>query len=152
MRERLNDGMKAALKAGEKRTLATLRLILAAIKDRDINARAAGKERVGDDEILQILAKMIKQREESARIFEEQNRLDLSEREREEMEIIRTYLPEPMAPEEMRKACESAIKELNATSLRDMGACMEILKTRHPGRIDMGAAGKIVKDLLAARE
>lgn len=148
MRTRLTDGMKAAMKSGEKRKLSTLRLILAAIKDRDIHARGAGNERVSDDDILQILAKMIKQREESARIYEEQSRLDLSEQEREEMEIIREYLPKQMDVDEVRTACAEAIAEVEGASLRDMGKCMNALKERYPGRIDFGKASGVVKELL----
>ena len=149
MRTRLTDGMKAAMKSGEKRKLSTLRLILAAIKDRDISARGAGNERVSDEEILQILAKMIKQREESARIYEEQSRLDLSEQEREEMEIIREYLPQQMDEDEVRSACSKVIEEVNGEGLRDMGKCMNALKEKYPGRIDFGKASGVVKDMLA---
>ena len=148
MRSRLTDGMKAAMKSGEKRKLSTLRLINAAIKDRDINARGSGQERVSDDEILQILAKMIKQREESARIYEEQSRLDLAEQEREEMEIIREYLPKQMDAEEVLAACKEVIAEVNGESLRDMGKCMNALKERYPGKIDFGKASGVVKELL----
>ena len=148
MRSRLTDGMKAAMKSGEKRKLSTLRLINAAIKDRDINARGSGQERVSDDEILQILSKMIKQREESARIYEEKSRLDLAEQEREEMEIIREYLPKQMDAEEVVAACKEVIAEVNGESLRDMGKCMNALKERYPGRIDFGKASGVVKELL----
>ena len=148
MRTRLTDGMKAAMKSGEKRKLSTLRLILAAIKDRDINARGAGKERVSDEDILGILAKMIKQREESARIYEESNRLELSAQEREEMEIIREYLPKQMDEGEMRDACAKVVSEVGGESLRDMGKCMNALKEQYPGKLDVGQASKVVKDLL----
>ena len=148
MRNRLNDAMKEAMKAGEKRKLATLRLINAAIKDRDIHARGAGQERVSDDEILQILAKMIKQREESARIYEEQSRLDLAEQEREEMEIIREFLPQQLSEEEVRAVCAEVIAEVKAESLRDMGKCMSALKERYPGRLDFGKASVVVKEML----
>lgn len=148
MRQRLTDGMKEAMKQGEKRKLATLRLINAAIKDRDIHARSSGKERVGDDDILAILAKMIKQREESARIYEEGNRLELATQEREEMEIIRAYLPKQMDAEEVRSACTKVVAEVNGESLRDMGKCMNALKERYPGKLDVGQASKVVKELL----
>ena len=148
MRTRLTDGMKEAMKSGEKRKLSTLRLINAAIKDRDINARGAGKERVSDAEILEILAKMIKQREESARIYEEQSRLDLAEQERDEIEIIRAYLPEQMDEDEVRDVCAKVIADVNGESLRDMGKCMNALKERYPGRLDFGKASGIVKDML----
>ncbi|WP_040304325.1 GatB/YqeY domain-containing protein [Ahrensia sp. R2A130] len=148
MRNELTDGMKAAMKAGEKRKLGTLRLINAAIKDRDISNRGCGKERVGDDEILQILGKMIKQREESARIYEESNRLELAAQEREEMEIIREYMPQQMCEEEVRAACKDVVGEVNGESLRDMGKCMNALKARYPGQLDVGQASKVVKELL----
>lgn len=148
MRTRLNDGMKEAMKSGEKRKLSTLRLINAAIKDRDINARGSGKERVSDDDILGILAKMIKQREESAKIYEESNRLELAAQEREEMEIIREYLPKQMDLEEVREACTQIVSEVGGESLRDMGKCMNALKDRYPGKLDVGQASKVVKELL----
>ena len=148
MRTILTDGMKNAMKSGEKRKLATLRLINAAIKDRDISARGAGKERVSDDDILAILAKMIKQREESARIYEEGNRLELAAQEREEMEIIRTYLPKQMDAEEVRSVCEKVVTEVGGEGLRDMGKCMNMLKQRYPGKLDVGQASKVVKELL----
>lgn len=148
MRTRLTDGMKAAMKSGEKRKLSTLRLINAAIKDRDINARGAGKERVSDEDILGILMKMIKQREESAKIYEESNRLELAAQEREEMEIIREYLPKQMDPEEVRSACEQVVSEVGGESLRDMGKCMNALKEQYPGKLDVGQASKVVKELL----
>ena len=148
MRERLTDGMKAAMKSGEKRKLSTLRLINAAIKDRDINARGAGKERVSDEDILSILMKMIKQREESARVYEEGNRLELAAQEREEMEIIREFLPKQMDADEVRKACSEVVSEVGGESLRDMGKCMNALKERYPGKLDVGQASKVVKELL----
>ncbi|MFD0916341.1 GatB/YqeY domain-containing protein [Pseudahrensia aquimaris] len=148
MRTLLNDGMKEAMKAGDKRRLGTLRLIIAAIKDRDINARGSGTERVSDDEILQILSKMIKQREESATIYEEQSRLDLAQQEREEIEIIRDYLPKQLDAEEVRAACAEVIKDVNGESLRDMGKCMNALKERYPGKIDFGKASGVVKEML----
>ncbi|MEM9734706.1 MAG: GatB/YqeY domain-containing protein [Pseudomonadota bacterium] len=148
MRSLLNDGMKDAMKSGDKRRLATLRLINAAIKDRDIAARGQGKERVSDDEILAILMKMIKQREESARVYEENSRLELAEQEREEMEVIRTYLPKQMNAEEVQNACREVVAAVNGESLRDMGKCMNALKARYPGQLDVGQASKVVKELL----
>ena len=148
MRTRLVDGMKEAMKSGDKRKLSTLRLINAAIKDRDINARGAGKERVSDEEILAILAKMIKQREESARIYEEGNRLELAAQEREEMEIIREFLPKQMNADEVRTACTQIVSEVGGSSLRDMGKCMNAIKERYPGKLDVGQASQVVKELL----
>lgn len=148
MRSRLAEGTKAAMKAGDKRKLSTLRLVNAAIKDRDIAARAAGKDRVSDEDILQILTKMIKQREESSRIYEEQSRLDLAQQERQEIEIIREYLPKQLDDDEVRSACEKIVAEVNGEGLRDMGKCMNALKERYPGKLDVGKASRVVKEML----
>lgn len=148
MRQRFSEGMKSAMKAGEKRRLCTLRLINAAVKDRDIQARAGGNERVSDDEILEILARMIKQREESARIYEEQSRLELAQQEREEIEIIRDFLPQQLDEAEVRQACAAVISDVQGESLRDMGKCMNALKARYPGQIDFGKASGVVRELL----
>ncbi len=149
MRSRLTEGMKEAMKSGDKRKLSTLRLIMAAIKDRDIAARGDDRERVSDVEILQILAKMIKQREESARIYDEQSRIDLAQQELREIEIIREYLPKQLDDEEVRNACQKVIADVNGASLRDMGKCMNALKERYPGKLDVSKASKVVKELLA---
>ena len=148
MRTRLSDAQKQAMKDGDKRRLATLRLINAAIKDRDIQARSNGKERVCDEDILAILAKMIKQREESARIYEEQSRLELAQQERAEIEIIRDFLPRQMDDSEVREACAEVVRAVNGESLRDMGKCMNALKTRYPGKLDVGRASQVVKEML----
>ena len=148
MRSRLSEGMKSAMKSGDKRTLSTLRLILAAIKDRDIAARGGDGDRVSDDDILQILAKMIKQREESARIYEEQSRIDLAQQETREIEIIREYLPKQLNDEEVLAACTKVVADVKGESLRDMGKCMNALKERYPGKLDVGKASKVVKGLL----
>ncbi|MDD9908092.1 MAG: GatB/YqeY domain-containing protein [Ahrensia sp.] len=148
MRSRLSEGMKLAMKSGDKRTLSTLRLIMAAIKDRDIAARGNDKDRVSDEEILQILTKMIKQREESARIYDEQSRIDLAQQERREIEIILDYLPKQLDDEEVRTACAKVVKDVNGESLRDMGKCMNALKERYPGKLDVGKASQVVKEML----
>jgi uncharacterized protein YqeY len=149
MRTILNDAMKTAMKSGEKRRLATLRLVNAAIKDRDIAARGAGEERVSDADILAILGKMIKQREESAKIYEDQSRLELAQQEREEIAVIRDYMPQQMDETEMRAACENVVADVNGEGLRDMGKCMNALKERYPGKLDVGQASRVVKELLA---
>ena len=148
MRAELMTAMKTAMKAGEKRRVGTLRLINAAIKDRDIAARGTGGDRVGDDDILAILVKMIKQREESATIYEEQSRLELAKQEREEIEIIRDFLPKQMDEAETRAACAEVVSDVNAEGLRDMGKCMNALKERYPGKLDAGKASKVVKEML----
>lgn len=148
MRTILNDAMKTAMKSGDKRRLATLRLVNAAIKDRDIAVRSAGEERVSEAEILAILTKMIKQREESAKIYEDQSRLELAQQERDEIAVIRDYMPQQMDESEVREACEGVVAEVNGEGLRDMGKCMNALKERYPGKLDVGQASRIVKELL----
>ena len=129
MRERFNAALKEAMLKQDKRRTATLRLVNAAIKDRDIAARTAGRDPVSDDEILEILGKMIKQRLESTRQYEEGNRLDLAE-------------------EELRSACAEAVKATGSQGLRDMGKCMAELKARYAGRLDFGKASQVVKEHL----
>ncbi|MFQ0813569.1 glutamyl-tRNA amidotransferase [Brucella anthropi] len=148
LRQEISQALTTALKAQDKRRMSTLRLILAAVKDRDIANRTAGKDPVGDEELLGILGKMVKQREESARIYEEGNRLELAEAEREEITIISEFLPQQMTEDEIRQACADAIAEIGAQGLRDMGKCMAVLKERYAGKMDFTKASAIVKSLL----
>ncbi len=148
MRDRISQSLKDAMKGGEKRRVSTFRLINAAIKDRDIAARGNGGERVSDEDILQILTKMIKQRAESAKMYEEGGRLELAEQEREETEIIREFMPKQLSDDEVKEICAKIVEEVGASSLRDMGKCMAALKERYPGQMDFGKAGGIVKSLL----
>lgn len=148
MREELAAQMKEAMKAQDKRRLSTIRLIQAAIKDRDIAARTAGKDAVSDEEIMQILAKMVKQREESAKIFEDGNRLELAQQEREETDVIRSFMPRQLGEEQMKQLCAKVVAEVGADGLRDMGKCMNELKQRYPGQMDFSKASGLVKTLL----
>jgi uncharacterized protein YqeY len=148
MRETLAEALKTALKAGDKRRTSTLRLIQAAIQDRDIAHRGTGKDPVSDEEILQILTKMVKQRQESAKAFEEGSRLELAAQERDEITIISDFLPRQMEDGAVRDAAQKVIAEVGADGLRDMGRCMNALKERYPGQMDFGKASGIVKDLL----
>lgn len=148
LRQEISQAIITAMKAQDKRRVSTLRLIMAALKDRDIANRTAGKDPVGNEELLTILAKMIKQREESARIYEEGNRLELAEGEREEIVIIRDYLPQQLDEAEVRAACAQVIAEIGAEGLRDMGKCMAVLKERYAGQMDFSMASAIVKELL----
>lgn len=148
MREMFATSLKEALKAKDTRRVSTVRLIQAAVKDRDIANRGAGKDPVSDDDIMLILAKMIKQREESARIYEEAARLQLAQQEREEIEIIRSFLPQQLSDDDVRKACKSVVEETGAQGLRDMGKCMNALKTKFAGQMDFSKASGVVKDLL----
>jgi len=148
MRERFTETLKDAIRAKDTRRMSTLRLIQAAIKDRDIANRGAGKDPVSDDDILQILTKMIKQREESATIYEENARLELAQQERDEIAIIRQFLPEQLPEEKVRELCASVISETGAQGLRDMGKCMNVLKERYPGQMNFSKACGMVKGLL----
>ncbi|MDP2619281.1 MAG: GatB/YqeY domain-containing protein [Hyphomicrobiales bacterium] len=150
MREKFNAALKEATLAQDKRRMGTLRLIIAAVKDRDIAARGAGQDAgVSDEEVLGILAKMIKQRVESAETYEQAGRLDLAQQEREEMEIIASFLPRQLDEKEMAAACREVVQEVGASSLKDMGKCMGALKQRYAGQIDFGKASKVVKEILA---
>lgn len=148
LRDEINEALKAAVKSQDKRSMATLRLVNAAIKDRDIAARTSGKDCVGDDDIRQILAKMIRQREESAATYMDAGRPELAAQEREEIEIIQRFLPRQLSEEEIRSACASVVKEIGAAGLRDMGRTMATLKERYPGQLDFGRASAVVKGLL----
>ena len=149
MREAIAQALRDAQKSQDRTRVATLRLVTAAIQDRDIANRGAGKERVSDDEILQILTKMVKQREESAKAFEDGGRPELAAAERAEIVIVKEFLPRQIGEEELRRICADVIAEIDATSLRDMGAVMAVLKERYPGRVDFSRASAIVKELLA---
>lgn len=149
LRERITNDLKVAMKAREAVKVSTLRLIQTAIKDRDIAARAEDRcQGCGEEEILIILAKMIRQREESSKAFEEAGRYELAERERDEMEIIRDYMPRQMSETEIHDAAGDVVEELDASGLKDMGRCMGALKDRYAGQMDFSKAGAAVKDML----
>ena len=149
LRTRVADALKEAMKAKDTTRLSTLRLINAAIKDRDIAVRGEGRdEGVGDPEVLQILGKMVKQRIESARAYEEGGRLELAEQERAEIGVIEEFLPRQLEPEEVEAAVGEAIAEVGAESIRDMGKVMGALKAKYTGRMDFGVVGPMVKDRL----
>ena len=151
LRSRVAGALKDAMKAKDAERLSTLRLINAAIKDRDIALR--GDERdagVSDDEVLQILGKMVKQRQESARAYEEGGRLELAEKERGEIVVIEEFLPRQLDDDEVASAVEKAIAETGAESIRDMGRVMGALKSKYTGQMDFGAVGPMVKDKLAS--
>jgi uncharacterized protein len=148
MRDRFTTEMKEALKAGNKRKLGTVRLIQAALKDKDIEARGAGREKATDYEILVLLQKMIKQRQESIAIYEQAGRQELAQQEREEAEVIASFLPQQMGEGETRTAIEAAIAETGASSIKDMGKVIGGLRARYAGRMDFAKASAVVKDLL----
>ena len=149
MRSRINDALKEAMKAKDSKRLSTLRLINAAIKDREIALRGGDDDKsVGDDEILGILGKMVKQRQESARAYEEGGRLELAEQELSEIAIIEHFLPKQLSEEETDAAVQDAIKTVGADSIRDMGKVMGELKSKYTGQMDFGRVGPMVKDRL----
>jgi uncharacterized protein YqeY len=151
LRTQILAALKQAMKDKAANRLSTLRLINAAIKDKDIDARAAGEdEGVGEAEVLMILGKMSKQRLESARAYEEGNRLDLAEREREEILVIEEFLPCQLNEAESAAAVDAAVAEVGATSIRDMGKVMGILKGKYMGQMDFGSVGPIVKNRLCS--
>lgn len=150
LRDQLSDALKDAMRAKEKRRTSTLRLILAAIKDRDIAARGQGNmDGVSDDEILEILSKMVRQRGESIETYEEAGRLELAEQEREEIVIIQDFLPRQMREDEIEEAVQGQIEELGASNLKDMGRVMSALKERYAGHMDFGRASAHAKQTLS---
>jgi uncharacterized protein YqeY len=151
LRERVNDALKQAMKDKDSTRLGTLRLINAAIKDQDIARRGSDNDTgCSDADILAILGKMTKQRQESARAYEEGGRLDLAEEERREIEVIEEFLPRQLDDEEVTKAIDSAIDKTGASSIRDMGKVMGHLKENYTGQMDFGAVGPRVKNRLCA--
>jgi uncharacterized protein YqeY len=151
LRQKLNDAMKEAMKAKDAKRLATLRLVLAALKDRDIAARTeTSRDLLGDDEILSLLAKMIKQRDESAAAFDAGNRPELAAGEREEIAIIRSFMPAQMDEAAVQQAAQSIIAELGATSIKDMGKVMAAMKERYAGQMDFARASAVIKTALSA--
>ena len=150
MRGRINDATKSAMKNKNMVRVSTLRLITAAIKDRDIAARAEDRcEGIESSEILSLLSKMVKQRKESAQTYEDNGRPELAEREREEITIIKEFVPKPLGEDELRDVIANLVKESGASGLKNMGQIMGQLKKNYAGRIDMGKAGAIVKQHLA---
>lgn len=151
LRARLTTEMKEAMKAGEKGKLATVRMILAALKDKDIEARGLGREPASDDEILALLQKMIKQRTESAAVYDQGGRPELAGNERAEVAIIEAYLPAQMDAAETAAAIEAAIAETGAAGPKDMGKVIGALKGRFSGRMDFARASGLVKAALDAK-
>jgi hypothetical protein len=149
MRETITAALKHATKAQDKRRISTLRLVSAAIKDRDIAARTAGKEQATDAELFDLLAKMIKQREESEKIYADAGRAELARQEVEEIAIIREYLPKQLSEKDMQAAIAGAIANTGATSVKDMGKVMAELKARYAGQMDFSKASALVKAKLS---
>jgi uncharacterized protein YqeY len=144
LRDRLSEAMRAAMKSKEARRLSTIRLMLDAVQKQDI----ATKSDVSDDEVLAVLARMIKQREESAATYDTGGRPELAQGERDEIVIIREFMPKQMSADESREAVKEAIASTGASSMKDMGKVMAALKERHTGQMDFAKASGLVKELL----
>lgn len=149
LRDQIMQAMKDAMKSGDKLRLSTIRLMQSAIKDRDIASRTDGRnDGVPDADILELFTKMVKQRRESAEIYEKGGRADLVAQERGEIAVIEDFMPKQLGEAETKAAVEAVVAEVGATSVKDMGKVMGLLKTRYAGQLDFGKAGAVVKSLL----
>ena len=152
VRDRIQAALKTALKSGDTTKLSTMRLIAAALKDKEIAARGkGGSDGIGDDEILAMLQTMVKQRVESARLYREGSREDLAKTEEDEIAVIRSFMPEQMDTDAMLAAINEVMVETGAGSVKDMGKVMGLLKERYSGRMDFTAASTAVKEALLNR-
>ena len=149
LRDDINNALKAAMKAQDARRVSTLRMVNSTIKNADIEARGAGKGPLGDDALNAVMAKMIKQRQESVELYDKGGRADLAGAEREEIAIISAFMPQQMSEDEIKAAVADAVKETGAASVKDMGKVMAALKTRYTGKMDFAKAGGLVKAQLA---
>jgi len=150
LRTRFADDLKHAMKARDECRTATLRLILATLKDRDIASRGEGRDDgLGEDEVLEMLAKMIRQRRESAKVYDDAGRKDLAEQERSEIAVIESYMPKPLDAAEAEAAVRVVLGEIGATSVKDIGRTMAALKERYAGRMDFAKASAQVRRILA---
>jgi uncharacterized protein YqeY len=150
LRDQINDALKDAMKAKDQRRVSTLRLVNAALKNADIEARGQAKEALGDDAILGLLQKMIKQRQESIQLYEKGGRAELAQQEREEAEIIAAYLPKQMSEAETDAAIAAAIAETGAAGMKDMGKVIGVLRGKYAGQMDFGKVSGQVKAKLSS--
>jgi uncharacterized protein YqeY len=149
LREKLTESMKDAMKAKDTRRLSTVRLIQSAVKDRDIANRGTGKDAATEDEILQILQKMVKQREESAKIYEDAGRAELATQEREEIAVLQTFMPEQLSDEKVDEIVAGVVAEIGAAGMKDMGKVMAVLRERYAGQMDFAKASGVIKAKLS---
>ena len=149
LRDDINNALKEAMKAKDERAVSTLRMVNSTLKNADIEARGTGKPALGDAEILSVLQKMIKQRQESVELYEKGGRADLVRQEQEEIAIIARYLPKQMSEPEMKAAIEAAVKETGAAGMKDMGKVIGVLRGKYAGQMDMARASAMVKAQLA---
>ena len=149
LRDEINTALKSAMKARDERRVSTLRLVNAAIKNAEIDAQMHGRPSLGDDELLALLRRMVKQRQESLEIYDKAGRRELADQERAEIDIIRGYLPQEMSEDEVKAAITEVIAKLDAGSVKDMGKVMAALRQGYAGRMDFGKASGLVKGILA---
>lgn len=149
LREEINTALKEAMKAHDQRRVSTLRMVNSGLKNADIEARGQGKGPLSDDDVLGLLQKLIKQRQESAELYDKGGRPELAQQERDEIAIISVYLPKQMSEAEAQAAIAAVIADVGAASMKDMGKVMAALKAKYTGQMDFGAVGPMVKDALA---
>ena len=148
LKKQIDEKLNAALKAKDKNTYPTLRLVVSAIKDAEIAGRTKGKKEISDSDVSAILKKMIKQRNESCEVYKKAGRNELLENETKEIEVISAFLPKQLSEEETKKICEDAIKSSGASSMKDMGKVMGVLKAKHADTLDFSKVSSIIKTLL----
>ena len=148
LKQHIESKLNEALKAKDKNTYPTLRLVVSAIKDAEIAGRSKGQQEVADSDITSILKKMIKQRNESCEVYKKAGRKELLENESKEIEVISTFLPKQLSEEETKKICQETVKSVGATSMKDMGKVMGALKSKHADTIDFSKVSSIIKELL----
>jgi len=148
LKKQIDDKLNEALKAKDKNTYPTLRLIVSAIKDAEIAARSKDKKEIKDSDIISLLKKMIKQRNESCEVYKKAGRTELLENEKKEIAVISLFLPKQLSEEESKKICQDIIKTVGATSLKDMGKVMGVLKSKHADTLDFSKVSSIIKGLL----
>jgi uncharacterized protein len=149
LRDDINNAVKEAMKAKEERKLSTLRMVNSTLKNADIEARGQGKPPLGDGEVLAVLQKMIKQRQESVELYEKGGRAELAAAEREEIAVISAYLPKQMSDDEVKAAISTVIAETGAAGIKDMGKVIGVLKTKYAGQMDFAKASALVKAALS---
>ena len=149
LKKQIEDKLNEALKAKDKNTYPTLRLIVSAIKDAEIAGRSKGQKEIKDSDITGILKKMIKQRNESCEVYKKAGRKELLENETKEIEVISVFLPKQLSEEETKKICEDVIKSVGASSMKDMGKVMGALKSKHSDTLDFSKVSSIIKELLS---
>jgi uncharacterized protein YqeY len=150
LRDDINTTLKEAMKARNERTVSTLRLVNSAFKNADIEARGAGKEPLGEPELLSVMQKLVKQRQESAELYDKGGRPELAAQEREEITVIQQFMPKAMSDDEMKAAITAMIVETGATSIKDMGKVIGALKTKYAGQMDFAKVSGVVKTALAS--